>query len=185
MKSSRSAVRFRCSALPQLRFDNQQLTSFSGLVLFHQLFVTLGLKARLRRCFRHHTDNPIFSRSGTVLLLVVHLLHGYRELRHIKFYADDPLLKRTLGLSRLPDVSTLSRHLSSMDQLDVDNLHQLLVDGVLDRLAKEKLNQLTLDFDGSVLGTGRHAEGSALGYNRRKKGQRSYYPLFCTVAQTG
>ena len=29
------------------------------------------------------------------------------------------------------------------------------------------------------------AEGTAVGYNKKKKGQRSYYPLFCTVAQTG
>src|SRR5690606_28107109 len=41
------------------------------------------------------------------------------------------------------------------------------------------------DFDGSVIATGRFAEGSAVGFNRKKKGQRSYYPLFCTIAQTG
>ncbi|MGH8611610.1 MAG: transposase [Gammaproteobacteria bacterium] len=28
-------------------------------------------------------------------------------------------------------------------------------------------------------------EGTAVGFNRKKKGQRSYYPLFGTVAQTG
>ena len=38
------------------------------------------------------------------------------------------------------------------------------------------LERLTLDFDGSVIGTCRSAEGTAVGLN---------YPLFCTVAQTG
>jgi hypothetical protein len=47
------------------------------------------------------------------------------------------------------------------------------------------LPRVTLDFDGSVIGTGRYAEGTAVGFNRKKKGQRSYYPLFCTLAQTG
>jgi len=47
------------------------------------------------------------------------------------------------------------------------------------------LARITLDFDGSVLSTGRFAEGTAVGFNNKKKGQRSYYPLFCTVAQTG
>jgi len=42
-----------------------------------------------------------------------------------------------------------------------------------------------LDFDGSVQSTKRHAEGTAVGFNKEKKGARSYYPLFCTVAQTG
>jgi hypothetical protein len=43
-----------------------------------------------------------------------------------------------------------------------------------------------LDFDGSVFSTqSRTTEGTAIGYNRKKKGARSYYPLFCTLAQTG
>ena len=41
---------------------------------------------------------------------------------------------------------------------------------------------VTLDFDGSGQSTRRHAEGSAVGYNKKRKGARSYYPLFCTVA---
>jgi hypothetical protein len=53
------------------------------------------------------------------------------------------------------------------------------------RLVALGLSRVTLDFDGSVIGTGKSAEGTAVGFNRKKKGQRSYYPLFCTVAQTG
>ena len=33
--------------------------------------------------------------------------------------------------------------------------------------------------------TSRRAEGTAVGYNKKEKGARSYYPLFCTIAQTG
>lgn len=47
------------------------------------------------------------------------------------------------------------------------------------------LARLTLDFDGSVQSTGKYAEGTGVGFNKKKKGARSYYPLFCTVAQTG
>ena len=56
---------------------------------------------------------------------------------------------------------------------------------VLGRVQALELRRLTLDFDGSVIGAGRSAEGTAVGFNKKKKGQRSYYPLFCTVAQTG
>jgi hypothetical protein len=45
---------------------------------------------------------------------------------------------------------------------------------------------LTIDFDGSVLSTkARRIEGTAVGYNSKHKGARSYYPLFATMAQTG
>ncbi|MGH8602799.1 MAG: transposase [Gammaproteobacteria bacterium] len=185
MKCSRAEIHCKTHSLPVLRFEDSQLTSYSGLILIQELFVRLGLKERLRRCFSHLTVGPIFGYPTLVLCLVVHLLLGYRQLRDIRYYADDPLVRRTLGLRRLPDVATLSRGLAGADQESVTRLQGLLREGVLARLVALKLSRVTLDFDGSVIGTGRWAEGTAVGFNRKKKGQRSYYPLFCTVAQTG
>jgi hypothetical protein len=90
-----------------------------------------------------------------------------------------------LGLRRLPDVATLSRALATADPASVTKLRGLLRQLVLARLQHLQPARLTLDFDGSVLSTQRAAEGSAVGFNKQKKGARSYYPLFCTVAQTG
>jgi hypothetical protein len=72
-----------------------------------------------------------------------------------------------------------------MDEQSVERFQDLVGSLVLERIAELGLQRITLDFDGSVIGTGRYAEGTAVGFNRKKKGQRSYYPLFCTVAQTG
>ena len=52
MKSSRRQVRRKAHALPALKFENQSLTSFAGLVVLQQFFAVLRLKARLARCFR-------------------------------------------------------------------------------------------------------------------------------------
>jgi hypothetical protein len=92
---------------------------------------------------------------------------------------------RVLGLRNLPDVSTISRTLSGCSHQDVERSRRLLRRLVLERLQAEQLTRVTLDYDGSVLTTRRHAEGSAVGFNRKRKGARSYYPLFCTIAQTG
>ena len=106
-------------------------------------------------------------------------------LQDSRYYRDDPMVQRLLGLKRLPDVATVSRTLAGMDNQCVDNLRRFNRQQVLTRLDELGLPRITLDFDGTVLSTGRFAEGTAIGYNRKKKGQRSYYPLFCTVAQTG
>jgi hypothetical protein len=113
------------------------------------------------------------------------MLLGYRELRHLRYYQNDPLVCRLLGLKHLPDVATVSRTLATTDSKSVHDLQALLRSMVLDRVQALELRRLTLDFDGSVIGTSRCAEGTAVGFNKKKKGQRSYYPLFCTVAQTG
>jgi hypothetical protein len=184
MKSRRSDVRRQAQAIPEIKFENHALTSFAGLVVFQQLFAALNLKARLRECFRHLAAGKVFGRATLFLQLIVHLLLGFRELRDGRAYHDDPLVARLLGLKRLPDVATLSRMLKEADEAGVEKLRQLLREMICARLAKLGLARITLDFDGSVQSTRRHAEGTAVGYNKKRKGARSYYPLFCTLAQT-
>jgi hypothetical protein len=184
MKSSRSSIQVKTHACPTLHFEDQKLTSYSGLIVYQLLFDRLDVKKRLRGCFRHLTVNPVFGHSRIVLLLIIHMLLGYRELRQVRYYADDPIVLRFMGLTRLPDVATISRTLSDMDDRGVEQVQGLLSEMVLNRLDELQLKRITLDFDGSVIGTNRFAEGSAVGFNKKKKGQRSYYPLFCTVAQT-
>lgn len=186
MKVSKSDV--RCKAphtIPVLQFEEEALTSFSGLVVFQQFFSQIDLKGRLAGCFRHARLGKIFDRATVFLQLLVHLLLGFRELRHNKYYENDPLVKRILGLRSLPDVGTISRALKEVDQKSLENLRRLLREMVVKRLKSSMLVRITLDFDGSVQSTGRFAEGTAVGFNKKKKGARSYYPLFCTIAQTG
>jgi hypothetical protein len=95
------------------------------------------------------------------------------------------MVLRLLGLARLPDVATVSRSLAQAGIQSVEKVRRLCRELVLEGLKVLAPRRVTLDFDGSVIGTGRWAEGTAVGFNRKKKGQRSYYPLFCTVAQTG
>jgi Transposase DDE domain group 1 len=161
------------------------MTSFSGLVVFQLLFKRLELKARLRRAFGAADRGRSFGLAVVVLQLVVQVLLGFRRLRDRDYFADDPLLCRVMGVLRLPDVATVSRTLASATAAHVEALRQLLRELVLDRLSTLELATVTLDFDGSVQSTRRHAEGSAVGYNKQRKGARSYYPLLCTVSQTG
>jgi hypothetical protein len=84
----------------------------------------------------------------------------------------------------LPDVATVSRTLSTSDKESVENFRGLIPELVLDRLNAERFERLTIDFDGSVQSTKGHAEGTAVGFNKKKKGARSYYDLFATIAQT-
>jgi hypothetical protein len=186
VKYSKSEIMSRAYKIPELKFEDQNLTSFAGLVIFQPLMMALEIKKRLFSCFRHLKLSRIFGPHVVMMLLIVHLLLGYRKLRDLEWYQDDPMVKRLLGLNRLPDVSTVSRALSSMDALSVERVRALCRNLVIERLKKVAIYRITLDFDGSVFSTqSRTTEGTAVGYNRKKKGGRSYYPLFCTLAQTG
>ena len=184
MKHSRADVYGKARLGLDIRFEAQNLTSYSGLILFQHFFRVIGIKERLWSCFRHLKVNPIYAHHVVMMLLVVHLIIGHRRLRDVDYYRDDAMVKRVLGLKRLPDASTLSRSLASADERSVGKVRVESRHLVMERLMVERCATVTLDFDGSVLSTGRHAEGTAVGFNKKKKGARSYYPLFCTVAQT-
>ncbi len=185
MKSSKAQILAKFHKIPVLRFEDQELSSFSGLLIFQQLFHRIQLKQRLKACFAHLNLSPIFGRHLVILLLIVHLLLGFRRLREVDYYRDDPLVLRLMGLRRLPDVATISRALGQIDAAGVEHVRKLSRAMVLEGLQREQFPRLTFDFDGSVQSTQGHAEGTAVGFNKSKKGARSYYDLFCTVAQTG
>lgn len=186
MKVSRKAARSTVHSIPEIRFEDQDLSSFSGVVLLQRLFQVLGLKESLRGCFRHLGSSGSYGLHSVFLVLVLHVFLGWRRLRDLTYYHDDPLVRRALGLKRLPSVSCVSRSLRSMDERSVERVASVSEELVLQRLDQEDFRTLTVDFDGSVISTrGAKTEGTAVGFNPKKKGGRSYYPLFATVAQTG
>ena len=185
MNRIRKEVAGKTRSAPEIRFEPQSLTSHAGLVVFQRLFSRLGLKERLRGCFRHESGRRAYAPHAVALLLVVHLLLGCRELRDMARYRNDEAVRRAVGLRRLPDVSTVSRALSDMDARGVERVRAVSRELALGRLRELAPRRVTVDFDGTVLPTRRQAEGSAVGYNPGRKGERSYWPLFATVAQTG
>jgi len=82
------------------------------------------------------------------------------------------MVKRLLGITRLPDVSTVSRALARVDQQSVEKIRQLNRNWVLDRLVLTGFSRLTLDFDGAVFSTqGGVGKGRRLGLIERRKGR--------------
>lgn len=185
MKLSRKEVKGFFRKIPALRFEDQHLTSFAGLIVLQALFNRLQLGDRLRACCAHLGARTSYPPHRIVLLLVVHIMMGFRHLQDIRYYRDDPMVRRLLNLCRLPDVASVSRALRRFDATVVERLRQLLRDLVLSALQRAKCARVTADFDGSLQFTQGHIEGTAVGFSPKRKGARGYRPLFCTVAQTG
>lgn len=186
MRVSRKDVTSATHATPEVRFEEQELTSFGGLVMLQALLRETQLRSRLRSAVRHLAPSGGYCASRIALLMIVHLFIGWRRLRDLDYYSADPLVQRVVGLRRMPNVSTVSRRLTAFDERSVDNLRSLLRELVAERAIAASPRRLTLDFDGSVISTkARGIEGTAVGYNSKSKGSRSYYPLFAVMAQTG
>ena len=164
MKLAKGDIYSQASSIPTLKFEEQQLTSFAGLIVFQKLFERCRLKERLHEACAHLLPRHYYSFSTILQCLVVHIVLGYRQLRESEFYREDPLVKRVLGLKSLPSVPTVSRMLSEFDEQSVGAQQAVSRGLVLERLQQEAFKTVTLDFDGSVQSTKRHAEGTAVGF---------------------
>ncbi len=185
MRIARASIRSQVRSIPELKFEDQEMTSYGGLVVVQHLFERLGFFSRLQGCCAHLKSKHLYSYATVLRVLIVHLLIGCRRLREMDYYRNDPMVLRMTGLKQLPSVPTISRILGGFDAQSVGELRASNRKLILERLEKQRFATLTLDFDGSVQSTRRHAEGTAVGFNKQKKGARSYYPLFCTIAQSG
>jgi len=88
MKHSKGDVRGKARPVWYVHFEPQNLTSYSGLILFQHFFSLLGLKQRLWQCFRHLKANSIYGHHVILMLLIVHLIIGHRRLRDVDYYRD-------------------------------------------------------------------------------------------------
>ena len=78
MKYSKSHIQSKAHSLPDLKFENQALTSFAGLVILQKFFAAMNLKQRMQSCFIHLNHGKIFNRATVFLQLIIHLILGYR-----------------------------------------------------------------------------------------------------------
>src|SRR5213075_2967631 len=60
MRVAKEDIYTRASSIPAVRFEDQDLTSFGGIVVFQKLFAKLNLKDRLRRSCAHLAENNLY-----------------------------------------------------------------------------------------------------------------------------
>ena len=119
MKFSKQAILARVHKIPSIRFEDQQLTSFGGAIVFQMLFQRLNLKARLKQCFRPVKGSAVFGPHRIVLLLIVHLLLGFRRLR------ESRRSWCSACWDYVADVATISRTLAAMGRDSVEKVRAL------------------------------------------------------------
>jgi len=68
MKSNKAQIHAKFHKIPKKRFENQQITSFSGLLIFQLLFKRINLKQQLKKCFGHLKVSRLFLRNFTSIM---------------------------------------------------------------------------------------------------------------------
>ena len=184
MRLRKAGLRRPINGQLTLRYETGGLTSFAGLELVGRFLRRLDFRATLRRVERALPRSDFGAVRLSVLVLAM-LIAGARRVRHVCYLANDPLVERLCGLSRLPSWHTLGRWLRGFDAGGVKALLEVNERLVAEVIDHSGMPRLTLDVDGSVISTGLRVEGARRGFNPHRRKVPSYYPITAYEANTG
>ena len=185
MRIGKRGFRARIKGNLRIEFGAEKLTSFAGLELVRRFLRSLDFAVELRRSEQKLRLGGDLSLAQVILTVLAMLIAGAKRWSHLSFLKDDPIFLRFAGLSSAPTERSLSRALKKMTHQtwpEIDRLTVLVLQSGLEHIDTKRY---TLDIDGSVLTTGLQVERARRGFNPHHRKNPSYYPILCTVAQTG
>ena len=161
-------------------FDGQGLSHHGGMWLIQTFCKNLGLKKHLQDHVRLEQKNNDYHSSEIILALLYSIIMGLKRINKTEILQYNGAFLLMLGLSKFPDQSTLRRFLARLQTQDIKQLVRLH-DSLRAQLftLPVKRHSLIFDIDSIVLTLYGHQQNALIGYNPKKKGRRSYHPIFC------
>ncbi|NUO10279.1 MAG: IS1380 family transposase [Candidatus Brocadia sp.] len=176
------------------KMDGKGLTVHAGLLPVLTFMEKLLFRKRVQEAVhKERGANAQYQVVDAVEMIVIGLIAGATSMVQIvKAWADE-VLKKMAGWKEVPVDTTVGRILKLVTQGDIVELT-----GIIHRFRgqvwkravrsghklRSALGDMWIDVDSTVDGVYGNQQGADVGYNSRKKGQKSYRPLIAFVAET-
>lgn len=173
---------------PSTAFDfaGQNLTPYGGLLPVATMLDKLGFSELVAQYLRVRRIPRAMSAYQFVLAMVLSMYIGFARLNQLRFVALDPILRGIIKIARLPPQCTFWRFLASWHgsaSQQLVNLQEQMRQRVW-ASAHARFRQITLDTDTTVHTIYGQQMGGRVSYAPKKKGARSYQPIFTFLAET-
>jgi hypothetical protein len=165
-------------------FTEKNLTGNAGLLNIGKFAKKLKLPEILDEHLNiERASNAEYQVNTVVMMLIFGVLAGAKHMNHMEILRADEVMRQIFKWEKFPVLTTFGRIFKLFTQKYCKELSDAET-GVRKKVWRKKwYGKLTLDMDSSVRGVYGEQEGVAKGYNPKKKGQSSYHPLFCFIAE--
>lgn len=166
-------------------FTAKNLTGNAGLVHLGRFAEKLNLSKTLESHVSiKRGDTAEYKVADAVMILAMGVLIGAKHISHIALLRMDSVLRTLFRWEKFPDDTTISRIFKLFTARHCKELSEVEDMARKKVWGKKWFGRITLDMDSTVRGVYGNQEGAEKGYNPKKRGQKSYHPLLCFIAET-
>ena len=164
----------------KIEFIDKEITPYGGLILLKKMIDKSELLDYLSTLsLPKPGSNRGFKPVDVILSFMISIWCGANRFVHTEITRQDKALKKIFGLKLIPSCPTLTRFFRKfsykMNTEIFDEIYTWFFNGLT-------YNNLTADFDSSVLTRYGEQEGAKKGYNPQKPGRLSHHPLMAFIA---
>ncbi len=167
----------------EAQFVGKNLTLVGGIGLFYRFVKKLGVEAALEESIELSPQAKVKYKTGRVLISLIYaLVLDLDRLSDALLLRLDKVFQKMVNFSGYPHQSTFSRHLQKFTVPLAKKIGEVSVNLMMRaRNDLEGYEWITLDFDSYVRTVYGNQQRARIGYNPRKRGRKSFHPLFCFI----
>jgi len=165
-----------------IEYSDKQVTPFGGMSLMKRFIDQTGIREYMSELdLPQPGSNRGYSSAHIIESFWLGIWTGASRYIHCDWLRYDKTLHSIFGWNQMPSQSTYSRFFGKFSQGRNTEVFPKWQHWFLNQLG---VDNLTIDFDSTVITRYGDQQGSAKGYNPNKKGRNSHHPLMAFVSQT-
>ena len=163
-------------------FSAKNLTPYGGMILFGKFFEVLGIRKWVEENIKIEKKRKSGYEIPDLFLGLLHLiLSGIERISHAEVFKTDEAYKQIIGVTKIASYVTFWRFLRKFNMRNIVMIRRMNEFLLSSLCSIKKYTEWILDFDLSVYPVfGKHKRAT-VGYNPKRKGAPSYYPMFCSI----
>jgi len=168
-----------------VQFTEKNLTANAGLVHLGQFAKKLDLHKMLEQdisIVRGPTAQV--SVADAIMMLAMGVVAGAKHMSHLALLRTDAVIRALFRWDSFPDDTTFGRLFKLFRPVHCHELSEVEAKARTKVWSTKWFGRITLDLDSTVKGVYGSQQGAEKGFNTTKKGQKSYHPLLCFIAET-
>ena len=165
-----------------IEYSDKQVTPYGGMSLMKRFIDQTGIRNFLGSLdLPQPGSNRGYAPGHIVESFWLSIWTGASRYIHCDWLRYDKVLQSIFNWDQMPSQSTYSRFFGNFSQKRNTEVFPVLQNWFFEQIG---VDNITVDFDSTVITRYGDQQGSAKGYNPNKRGRNSHHPLMAFVGQT-